>query len=83
MLFYFGILGGEIMEKKSKLTGKGIRAEMLRVKDLPDKEVVLDKEAYLSMLHELKVLRFKVCRQKYWGQENGGKANVQLAQQRT
>lgn len=39
---------------------------MIRVKKISGRDVVLDKEDYLSILYELKILRFKVCRKKYW-----------------
>lgn len=47
---------------------------MLRVKGENEEEIVINRERYLSLLHELKVLRFKICRKKYWATEPDGKA---------
>lgn len=57
-----------MVKSMDQFSGKAIKEEILRVGNIPGKEVVLDKMSYLMLLHELKVLRFKVCRKKYWHQ---------------
>lgn len=57
------------MGKKVGLSRKQLDAEVVRVEETEGEEIVIPKARYLSLLHEVKVLRFKVCR-KNWRKEN-------------
>ena len=48
---------------------RSLKNEIKRVQGIQEEAVLIDRQTYLCMLKELKVLRFKVCAKTYWTHE--------------
>ena len=67
------------MNKKAGISRQQLEAEVYRAEKTSEDHVLVKKDMYLSMLHELKVLRFKVCRRNWKQVESQSKRLVRFA----